>query len=70
VAFFARPRNIAGSLMKNDQIKLLCLGIISGCGLIALALANSDARDAQGLCVIVTLASLIWFIMKYNSIKA
>jgi len=56
--------------MKNDQIKLLCLGIISGCGLIALALANSDARDAQGLCVIVTLASLIWFIMKYNSIKA
>lgn len=54
------------SLMNNDQTKLICLGIISGCGLIASGLAT---RDAQATCSLVTVAFLIWFVVRFNSLK-
>jgi hypothetical protein len=65
--FYLGPRRITDSLMNNDQIKLLSLGIISGCGLIATGLAT---MDAQGACGILTLAFLIWFTVKFNLMKS
>jgi hypothetical protein len=52
--------------MNNDQTKLICLGFITGCGVIATAVAN---RDAQGVCGLLTLAFLIWFAIKFISTK-
>jgi hypothetical protein len=52
--------------MNNDQTKLICLGFITGCGVIATAVAT---RDAQNACVLVSLAFLIWFAIKFISMK-
>jgi len=41
--------------MNNDQTKLICFGFITGCGLIATAVARTDA---QGVCGLATVAFL------------
>lgn len=45
--------------MSNSAVKLLSLGVITGCGVIAFAVAQGDA---QRICAIFLLVAAVWFV--------
>ncbi|MCX6877684.1 MAG: hypothetical protein NTW21_28320 [Verrucomicrobia bacterium] len=49
--------------MTNDQVKLLCLAIISGCSVISVGAARPENSGPGGLLLVV---SFLWFIVKYT----
>jgi hypothetical protein len=53
--------------MSNEQVKILCLAVISGCGLVAFGAGHGDTNAPCGLLTVVI---LIWFIVKYNKLKS
>ena len=52
--------------MNNDQIRLLTLAVIGGCSLMGFGMGS---RDGGGVCAIVAVVTLIFFIVKYNKMK-
>ena len=58
---------VTGIFMSNEQVKILCLAVISGCGLVAFGAGHNDTSAPCGLLTVVI---LIWFIVKYNKLKS
>jgi hypothetical protein len=57
---------VTGSFMSNEQVKVLCLAVVSGCGLISFGVGHGDSG---AICGLVTIVILIWFIVKYSKLK-
>jgi hypothetical protein len=58
--------NLRAESMNNDQIKLLSLAIVGGCGVISFGLGQ---KEAMPVCALVTLAALVFFLIKYKTMK-